>query len=124
MAEHRIIKDFDTFSPPARWVRLGGKDLNISRIPSRATFELLEYADAVQGTPAEDLTGADALRLIEIVAGVVESQNPGVDLEWLKEHTYTDQLLAFVEFVAGLIRGGTLSEAADSSDPQEATGKN
>lgn len=123
MPAHAIVRDFDTFIPPARWVRLGGKELNITRIPSRATFELLAYADEVKGKAAEDLSGADALRLIEIVAGVVESQNPGVDLEWLKENTFTDQLLAFVAYVASLIKGGTVSES-DAPTPPEATGKN
>lgn len=121
MSVHTIVKDFDTIIPPARWVRLGGRDLDLTRIPSKAVIELLQYADEVHGKPAEDVTGADALRLFEIVADVVESQNEGVDLSWLEEHTTTDQLLSFTRYVASLIKGGA---APDTSTSQEAAGKN
>lgn len=93
----RTIKDFNRLIPETRIAKLGGKDIDVTRIPSRVTLQLAQYADDVaEGklTPKEQFVNA-----LEPVAAVCKLTDPDVTVDWLLDNTDFAQLSEFTKFV-------------------------
>ncbi len=92
-----IIKDFDRLVPDKRTAQLAGKEIDVTRIPSRVTLQLAKYADDVaEGklSPMEQF-----LQALEPVAAVCKLSDPEITVDWLLDNTDFAQLSEFAKFV-------------------------
>lgn len=93
----QTIKDFNRLVPEQRIAQLGGKEIDVTRIPSRVTLQLAQYADDVaEGklSPREQFINA-----LEPVASVCKLTDPEVTVDWLLDNTDFIQLSEFTKFV-------------------------
>lgn len=104
------IHDLDILRPPAQYVRLGGKEIDISFIPSGLAMDIMALQTELQemtNTPEKlakiQTGGAEARRSFEIAAelcaGITKSQHPEMDKAWLLRNTDVIQLKALMEFI-------------------------
>lgn len=99
----RTIKDFNKLIPETRIAQLAGKEIDVTRIPSRVTLMLAEYADTVNTlSPREGFIGA-----LEPIVAVCQLTDPEVTVDWLLDNTDFEQLNAFTDFVLEPIRART-----------------
>ena len=105
-----IIHDLDILRPKPEYVRLGGKEIDISFIPSGVAMdimalqeELRELTDSPEKLDALRAGGKEAQRSFEIgaelCAAITASQYPEMDKEWLLKHTDVFQIKALIEHV-------------------------
>jgi hypothetical protein len=89
-----IMKDFDAVVRQKRIARLAGEEIDVSLIPSRVMFELLDMMDG------EDLNNAkNFFRVVEMVAKICQVSNKKITADWLADNTDLETLLDFSEFV-------------------------
>jgi len=104
------IQDLDVLRPPPEYVRLAGKDIDISFIPSGVAIDIMELQDSINDmvdTPAKMAKvregGEVALRTFdlsaELCAKVTMCQFPEMDKAWLLKNTSVGQLKILVERV-------------------------
>ena len=106
----QIIHDLDILRPKAEYVRLGGKDIDVSFIPSGVAMDIMELQAELRkltGSPEKmkkiEEGGKEAKRSFEIAAGLCASitklQHPEMDKEWLLAHTDVVQIKALMDYV-------------------------
>ena len=98
-----VIQDLDILRPPPEYVRLGGKDIDISFIPAGVAIDILALQDQMT-----ELAGTDekveklvnnreaSLRLFDLqaeyCAKLTSAQFPEMDKAWLLKNTSVRQL--------------------------------
>lgn len=98
----KTIKDFDKLISEPRIAVLGGKEIDVTKIPSGVMIRLMEFADKVQSgdlTPKEQF-----MESIGVVAAVCQRTDKEVTTEWLMDNTDFDQLMEFSDFVLAPIK--------------------
>ena len=99
----KTFKDFDRLIPEQRIAKLAGKEIDVTRIPSRVTLMLAEYADSVDRlSPKEQFKNA-----LEPIVAVCKLTDPEVTVDWLLDNTDFAQLQEFTQFVLEPIRQKT-----------------
>ncbi len=93
--ENKIFKDFDKILPPQRIARLSGREIDVSRIPSRISLEIAQFRDNFLKMNSETMQK----RSLEIVAKICQVTDPGITPEWLLDNTHFEQLTDFMDFV-------------------------
>lgn len=91
------LRDFDRLVPEQRIAVLGGKEIDVTRIPSRVTLQIAQFADDVaEGklTPGEQFLAA-----LDPVAAVCRLSDPEITVDWLLDKTDFAQLMEFTRFV-------------------------
>jgi len=105
-----IVHDLDVLRPSPEYVRLGGKDIDVSFIPSGIAMDIMGLQQELvklTGTPEKlkkvDAGGKEARRSFEIAAevcaGITKSQHEEMDKEWLLAHTDVVQIKALMDYV-------------------------
>lgn len=93
-AKQPEILDLDKLIPDQRIVRLAGKEINVSKIPSRVTLEIAEKSDVLQSGSNESFP-----LLLDMIVKICKPSQPDITTDWLVDNTSLDQLLALIEFV-------------------------
>jgi len=127
-----IIHDLDILRPKPEYVHLGGKDIDVSFIPSGIAMEILGLQSELQGltdTPdklAKVQAGGEAARrtfeiAAELCAAITKSQHPEMDKEWLLKHTDVLQIKALMEYVTkAVFRSLESAEEPELKKPEAA----
>lgn len=93
------ILDLDKIVPDKRIVKLAGKEIDVSKVPSRAVFEIEKNKKKLQsgGDETFDL-------LLKIACDICRPSFKDITPDWLIDNTDFDQLQALLEFVMQPIR--------------------
>ena len=105
-----IVHDLDVLRPSPEYVRLGGKDIDVSFIPSGIAMDIMGLQQELvklTGTPEKlkkiDSGGKETRRSFEIAAevcaGITKGQHEEMDKEWLLAHTDVVQIKALMDYV-------------------------
>lgn len=123
------ILDLDVLKPPARYILLSGKKLDIAFIPSGIALEVMarqnELMDlASEENLAEIAKGGEVARssfdiAAEICALITSAQDPEVNKEYLLNHTNIQQLNALISAVTSGVFA-SLSSMDDGTDEETA----
>lgn len=105
-----VIQDLDILRPPPEYVRLGGKDIDISFVPAGVAIDILGLQDQMT-----ELAGTEAkverlvnnreasIRLFDLqaeyCAKLTSAQFPEMDKQWLLKHTTIRQLKILINRV-------------------------
>ncbi len=87
-----VIKDFDAIVKPKRIAILGGKRIDVSKIPTRVMVELLQMLDSESAQETDTF-----FKMVDVVVKVCN--DPEITPDWLYDNTEMDILLDFTEFV-------------------------
>lgn len=95
------ILDLDKLKPRKRLIKLSGKEIDVSTIPSEVTLEIVEKADVIESESAESFD-----LVFDMIIKICNVTNPddGITKEWLVKNTSLEQLTAMMEFVMKPIR--------------------
>lgn len=88
------ILDLDKLVPDKRIVKLAGKEIDVSKIPSRVTLEIAQKSDVLKSG-----TEASFPLMLEMVVNICKPSQPDITTDWLVDNTSLDQLMALIEFV-------------------------
>ncbi|MFJ5625448.1 hypothetical protein ACIQD3_22725 [Peribacillus loiseleuriae] len=102
------ILDLDKLITNERIVRLAGKNIDVSVIPSRVTLEIAKKSDKLKEGSDESFP-----IMLDLVVKICKPSFPEITQDWIVDNTSLNQLLALVEFVLQPIK-----------DRAEGTGKN
>ncbi|WP_284037462.1 hypothetical protein [Neobacillus sp. 114] len=88
------ILDLDKLIPEQRIVRLSGKEIDVSKIPSRVTLEIAKKSDVLKSGSEESFP-----LLLELIVKICKPSQPDITSEWIIDNTSLDQLMALIEFI-------------------------
>lgn len=110
MAKKAEILDLDKLVPDKRIVKLAGKEIDVSKIPSEVTLEMVEQEEKLNSGSGESFDV-----IFDMMVKISNATNPDDDItkDWLVKNTSMEQLLALMEFVMRPLR-----------ERAESTGKN
>ncbi len=108
MSNTPTIRDFDKVIQEARIARIGGEEVDVTKIPSRVTLEMVKFADASEKMSEEERF----YKTLELVAKACQPSNATITADWLLDNTDFDQMMSFCEYVLEPIR-----KRAEASDP-------
>jgi len=105
-----IYHDLDVLRPTPEYVRLGGKDIDISFVPAGVAIDIMAMQQELvelTGTPDKmkkiDAGGDAARRSFEIAAelcaAITKAQHEEMDKDWLLKNTDVLQIKALMEHV-------------------------
>ncbi len=94
------IRDFDKLIQQPRIARIAGEEVNVTKIPSRVTLEMVRFADKTKEMTAEQTFH----QTLELVAKACQPSNPKITADWLLDNTDFDQMMDFCEYVLEPIR--------------------
>lgn len=88
------ILDLDKLVEDKRTVKLEGKEIDVTKIPSKVT---LTVADTWEEIDEDDPESFD--KIIDIVMMIIDAQNDDITRDWLIENSSLRQLIALIEYV-------------------------
>lgn len=88
------ILDLDNIITTKRIVKLAGKEIDVSKIPSRVTLEIAGKSDVLQSGSAESFP-----LMLDTIVSICKPSQPEITTDWLIDNTSLDQLLQLIEFV-------------------------
>ena len=92
------ILDLDKLIPDDRIIRLAGREINVSKIPSQVTLEMASKSEVLQSGSDESFD--EVFDMILKICNANKSENEEeVTKEWIVSNTSMDQLLTLIEFV-------------------------
>jgi len=108
MAKEPLIHDLDKLRPPAEYVLLGGRKIDISFIPSGVALDVIQRKqelEAMTDTPEKlaeiEDGGPAAAATFELAAmmcaTITAAQVPEMDKDWLLKNTSVNQLKALID---------------------------
>jgi hypothetical protein len=121
------IHDLDVLRPKAEYVKLAGKQIDISFIPSGVALDLMELRQELEemsNTPdklEEIEKGGEAAKksfevAAELCAKITQNQHEEMTREWLLKNTNVQQMKALVEHVTNAVFG-SLGGGEDDANP-------
>jgi len=121
------IEDLDVLRPPEEKIKLGGKILDISFIPSGIAFSLLQKQDKLvklqkraQKNPDDDEASREVFELMaEICAELTSYQHKEMDIEWLRTKTNIQQLTKLMQLVINSVMRSTETVKFDEDEEAE-----
>jgi hypothetical protein len=95
------ILDLDKIVPELRIVKLAGKEIDVSKIPSEVTLSIAEKTDMLKSGSSESFPV-----IFDMIIKICNATNPDDDItkEWLIRNTSMEQLLALMDFVMKPLR--------------------
>lgn len=127
-----IIHDLDILRPKPEYIRLGGKNIDISFIPSGVAMdimtlqsELKELTDSPEKIERVRAGGDEARRSFEIAAelcaAITASQYEEMTKDWLLKHTDVIQIRALMDHVTkAVFKSLESAEEPELKKPQAA----
>ncbi|MGY6209732.1 hypothetical protein ACXEO8_07120 [Cytobacillus firmus] len=108
------ILDLDKIITAERIVRLAGKDIDVSKIPSRVTLEIAKKSDVLKSGSEESFPV-----LLDLIVKICKPSQPDITSEWIIDHTSLDQLLALIEFILKPINDRTEGKGKNEESPSQ-----
>ncbi len=96
MSEDKIIHDLDILRPPSEYVKLGGKEIDISYVPSGVAIDMIILHEKLDKSKSEKEQFGIAA---EICSKLTSMQHKEMTKEWLLKETNVDQLYALMRYV-------------------------
>lgn len=96
------ILDLDKVTPAKRIVKLAGRDIDVSVIPSEVTLELVTKMEDLDTDSPETLPMV--LDMVVKICNVQAKEQDQITAEWLVKKTSLEQLMSLLEFVMRPIR--------------------
>lgn len=106
------ILDLDKIVTDERIVRLAGKDIDVSKIPSRVTLEIASKSDKLKEGSEESFP-----IMLDLVVKICKPSFPEVTKDWIIDHTDLNQLLALIEFILKPIKDRAKSNEKNVESP-------
>ena len=105
MAAENIV-DLDVLRPEPRFIKLGGKEIDVSFVPCAITFDLEQIVQEMAKLTAADLTegsGPAAKRgfdlAVQLCALFCQRKQPEMTAEWFMDNTDAGQVGVFAEAI-------------------------
>lgn len=108
------ILDLDKIITTERIVRLAGKDIDVSKIPSRVTLEIAQKSDVLKSGSEESFP-----LLLDLIVKICKPSQPEITSEWIIDHTSLDQLMALIEFILKPIKDRTEGKGKNEESPSQ-----
>ena len=108
------ILDLDKIITAERIVRLAGKEIDVSKIPSRVTLEIAKKSDILKSGSEESFPV-----LLELIVKICKPSQPDITSEWIIDHTSLDQLLALIEFILKPIKDRAEGNGKNEESPNQ-----
>jgi len=93
------ILDLDKLIPDQRLIRLAGKEIDVSKVPTRVVLEIEKNKGKLQSGGDETFD-----MLLDLVCKICRPSFPEITTDWLVDNTDFVQLQALLEFVMKPIR--------------------
>lgn len=108
--------DLDKLIPDKRIVKLAGREIDVSKIPSEVTIEMAsKHEEMKSGTNASfDL-------VFDIAIKICNASNPEEEItkDWLIKNTTLNQLLALMEFIMKPFNDRAVKKGKNVKSPSE-----
>ncbi|CRK80304.1 hypothetical protein [Neobacillus massiliamazoniensis] len=108
------ILDLDKLIPEQRIIRLAGKEIDVSKIPSRVTLEIAEKSDVLKSGSNESFP-----LLLDMIVKICKPSQPDINSDWLIDHTSLDQLLSMIEFILKPIQDRAKGNGKNEESPSQ-----
>lgn len=112
------ILDLDKLIPEQRIIRLAGREIDVSKVPTRVVLEIEKNKKKLQGGGDETFD-----LLLDFTAKICRPSCPDITSEWLIDNTDFDQLQALLEFVMAPIREKAEQAAAKQGKNEASPGQ-
>lgn len=126
------IQDLDILRPSPKFIRIGGKDIDVSFIPCGITFEIDLIVNQLRMLDVEKITN-DSSEIkkafdlsIKLCSAFCSWKNPEMDCNWFYENTSPNQIEAFsnaIKEALVLAYAGTETEAKNLKAAKKRTRK-
>ena len=117
MSDKKIIHDLDILRPPSEYVKLGGKEIDISFIPSGIAIDIIMLKEKLDKADESDESFGLAADLCASITGI---QHKEMDKEWLMKNTSMEQLYAMMKFVFTAVNRSLETVGDDNGKGQKA----
>lgn len=100
------VEDLDVLRPTPKFVRLGGKDIDVSFIPCGITFEVDQIIRELNTITQNDILNDSALSKrafdlsIDLCVVFCSHNYPELDRAWFNENTNMTQITKFTEAIS------------------------
>jgi hypothetical protein len=108
------ILDLDALVPDTRIVKLAGKEIDVSIIPSAVVLEIEKNKTKLKSGGEETFT-----LVLDMVSKICKPSFPEVTSQWLIDNTSFEQLQALLDFVMKPIREKAEKAAAKAGKKEE-----
>lgn len=105
MAAENIV-DLDVLRPEPRYIKLGGKEIDVSFVPCGITFDLEQIVQEMAKLTEKGLTNGDGSAAkrgfdlaIQLCSLFCQRKNPEMTPEWFMDNTDAGQVGAFAEAI-------------------------
>jgi len=89
------VLDLDKLIEDKRKVKLAGKEIDVSKIPSKISLKILDKYDELSEDNPESMN-----LVVDMIVDIINSQNEEeITEEWLMDKTSIKQLMKLIEFV-------------------------
>ena len=109
MSNQPQILDLDKIIEDTRIVKLAGKEIDVSILPSRVTIELAANQSKMKESDNESFH-----MLVDMVVKVCQPSDPTITRDWIIDNTSFQQLLKLIEFILA-----PLNERAQATGKKE-----
>ena len=112
---NKTILDLDKLMPERRVVKMGGREIDVSKISARVMFEISrKYGNVKESMNMND---EDAL---ELVCSICRPSFPDITVDWLLDNTDMEGLLSLIEFVLAPLNERAEKNIKAAQDKMEA----
>lgn len=108
------ILDLDKLIPKQRVVKLAGKEIDVSKIPSRVTLEIAKKSDVLQSGSEESFP-----ILLDVIVKICRPSFSEITDDWIIDNTSLDQLLALIEFILKPIKDRAANNSKNEASPNQ-----
>lgn len=114
------ILDLDKLIAQDRIIKLAGKEINVTKIPSKITLKVVDKFEEIDTDNPESMD-----IVMDLAVDIINAQNDDKEItkEWLLKNTDVQQLIKMLEFIMepikGRISGDENSEEAGSGNPEK-----
>jgi hypothetical protein len=98
-----VILDLDTLIPEKRIIKLVGKEIDVSMIPSRVMLKVIKKLD-VFAEMGENLSDDSFFEIADIAVEICKRSFPEITVEWLIDNTDIIQLIELLQFIVSPLR--------------------
>ncbi|MFS0820757.1 hypothetical protein [Bacillus sp. 1P02SD] len=108
------ILDLDKLVTAERVVRLSGKDIDVSKIPSRVTLEIAAKSDVLKSGSSESFP-----LMLDMVVKICKPSQPDITQDWIIDNTSFEQLMALLDFILKPITDRAATNGKNAESPSQ-----
>lgn len=93
------ILNLDAFVPKERIVQLGGREFDVSFIPSSIAFKAYNNLEVFARMEKGDLNEGDFEIVLDMIASILKLSQPDITTEWVDKHVRVSDIGKLIRFV-------------------------